>query len=92
MTTQKPFGDQIRRIIAEELGSLTPQEWARLLAASRAALIAHMTDEGIPAERVEQLMDVWDDEAYRRGLPRQSPGYWDQSPEWIREQARLPRK
>jgi hypothetical protein len=46
---QKPLGDRIRRIIADELGGLTPQEWARLLAASRAGLIARTTGEGIPA-------------------------------------------
>jgi hypothetical protein len=92
MTTQKPLRDQIRQIMAEEMGSLTPQEWARLFVAGRAGLVAGMTDEGIPGERVEQLMDAWDDEADRRGLPPESPGYWDQAPEWIREQARLPGK
>lgn len=91
MTMQKSFRDQITRILAEEMGSLTPQEWARLLAASRAGLVARMTDEGIPAERVQQLMEAWDDEASRRGLSPQSPGFWDQAPDWIREQARLPR-
>ena len=92
MTSQKPLRDELQRILAEKMGGLTPQEWTRLLAASRAGLVAHMTDEGIPAERVEQLIDAWDDEEDRRGLPRESPGYWDQAPEWIREQARLPGK
>ena len=67
--------------------SLTPQEWARLFAASRAGLIARMSDEGMGPERANELVDAWDDEAGRRGLSPQSTAYWDEAPAWIRERA-----
>jgi hypothetical protein len=88
MTAGEQLLDLVRQVMAAQRGSLTPQEWARLLAASRAGLVAALADEGIPPERGERLVDEWDAEARRCGLSPETTGYWDQAPGWIREQAR----
>lgn len=61
----------------------------RLYEARQAGLLARLADEGIRGEEGAALFDAWEEEANRCGLPRNSPRFWGEAPEWIRaERAR----
>lgn len=62
------------------------QRTRRIFEARRAGLVARITDGGLPRTLVERLLDTWDDEAYRRGVGRLSPGYWSGAETWIETQ------
>ncbi len=54
----------------------------RIYEARRAGLAARLADTVGP-ERSEDLVKAWEQEAERRGLARESDGFWQQGEAWL---------
>jgi hypothetical protein len=59
----------------------------RQVEARRAGLVERLVAQGLERQRVEQLMDAWDDVAYELGLGRLSPDYWTGAFDWVGSEA-----
>ena len=55
----------------------------RINNAKRAGLMARLADEGVPADGAEVVLAAWEDEADRRSLARNGPGFWAGAHDWI---------
>lgn len=60
---------------------------AREFDAGRARLVGHLVDDGFSPQRAAWLVDSWEAEAARRGIPLGSPAYWRLAPAWLASQA-----